>query len=120
MDDDVALVDPNAGKKMYYTFDDSDGHYNGAVWTNQPPANATTVAPTKPYTDEQGNTIADITLDLQNPTWDQTKQQWVEQPSIKTPTAEQQAITALAQEIASYQEQIKSLEESVTALATGE
>lgn len=119
MANDVAPIDPNAGKQMYYTFAD-DGQYNGAIWTDKQPANATTVAPTKPYTDEQGNTVAEITLDLQNPTWDQTKQQWTEHPAVKTPTAEQQAITALAQETASYKEQIKSLEESITALATGE
>lgn len=42
-----------------------------------------------------------------------------ETPPVVTPTAEQQAITALAQQSADQQSHIESLEQALTALAQG-
>jgi hypothetical protein len=114
MTDNEVPIDPNTGKNMFYTFDDS-GNYTGSIFSVDQPTNSTKTPPTKPYTDENGAIVAGVEIGLTNPTWDSASQKWIENASSNM-TTEQQLIVQQTTQIATMQQLITAQAQTISQL----
>ena len=118
MADNEVTIDPNAGKTMFYTFDDS-GNYTGSTFSVNQPTNSTETPPTKPYTDETGAIVAGIEIGLTNPIWDNAAKQWVERQLKITLTDAQKIIINQAQQLSVLQQIVMSQAADIAKLNQG-
>lgn len=108
----------NAGKNMFYTFDDS-GNYTGSTFSVNQPTNSTETPPTKPYTDETGAIVAGIEIGLTNPAWDSSAQKWIERKPEVTLTDTQKIIINQAQQLSILQQIVMSQAADIAKLKQG-
>lgn len=118
MSDNDVTNNPNSGKTMFYTFDDS-GNYTGSTFSVDKPTNSTETPPTKPYTDETGAIVAGIEIGLTNPTWDKAAQKWIERELETKLTDTQKIIINQSQQLSILQQIVMSQAADIAKLNRG-
>lgn len=118
MADNEVTIDPNSGKTMFYTFDDS-GNYTGSTFSVDKPTNSTEMPPTKPYTDETGAIVDGVEIGLTNPTWDKAAQKWIERELETKLTDTQKIIINQAQQLSVLQQIVMTQAADIAKLKQG-